>query len=92
MGPVVIAYDYPVAVTSSDTTDDPAGPFAGLLVSAAGNIVVYPLNGPSANFTIAVVAGQEVHFPVRRIGATGTTATVLGLKHGVAPASRSATI
>ena len=74
-------YDYPVAVTKSDTVDDPAGNFAGLLVSVAGNVVIWTVGGPQAGLplTIAVVAGQELHFPIRRVGTTGTTATVFGL-------------
>jgi hypothetical protein len=73
-------YDYIAAVTLSDTVDDPAGNFAGLLVSVAGNVVVWPVAGPasSGGITIAVVAGQELHFPVKRIGLS-TTATVVGL-------------
>lgn len=72
--------DYPVAVTKSDTVDDPGGPFAALLVTVAGNLVFWPLQGPQASspLTIAVVAGQYICFPVKRVGAS-TTATVLGL-------------
>ena len=78
-------YDYCVPVTKSDSTDDPNGPFAGLLVSVAGNVVVYPRNGPTAQYpiTIAVIAGQELHFPVRRVASTNTTATVFGLTSGI---------
>ena len=72
-------YDYPVAVTKSDTTDDPAGPFAGLYVSASGNIEIWNRNGPATPITIAVVAGQYVRWPVKRVGSTNTTATVFGL-------------
>ena len=76
-------YSYPVAVTKSDSTNDPAGPFAGLLVTVAGNVVVFPLNGPggggTTSMTLAVIAGQELHFPVCRVGSTSTTATVFGL-------------
>jgi hypothetical protein len=72
-------YDYPTSVTLSNTADDPAGPFAGLLVNAAGNLVVWPVNGPlaSGGVTIAVVAGEYIRFPVKRIG-TGSP-SVLGL-------------
>ncbi len=74
-------YDWPVPVTKSDTTDDAAGPFAGLLVTVAGNVVLWPLNGPQGSLplTIPVIVGQELHFAVRRVGTTGTTATVFGL-------------
>lgn len=72
--------DYPVAVTKSDTVDDPGGNFAALLVTVSGNLVVWPVNGPLAagGVTIAVVAGQYICFPVKRVGLS-TTATVLGL-------------
>jgi hypothetical protein len=71
-------YDYPIAPTLSDSVDDPAGPFTALQVGGAGNVVAYPMNGPqSAPVTIAVIAGQTLRFPIRRVGATGTTATGL---------------
>ncbi len=72
-------YDYGVAVTKSDTVDDPAGPFAGLLALAAGNAVVWMQNGPAAGnpVTIAVIAGQLLPFPVKRVGASSSN--VLGL-------------
>lgn len=79
--------DYPATVTPSDATDDPAGPFAALLVTVAGNLKFTPRNGPQANssLTIAVVAGQYICFPVKRVWQNGTTATVLGLVSAVVP-------
>ena len=70
-------YDRPGVVTESDSANDPAGPFAGLLVSVAGTLKVTPLNGAAIAFT--VVAGQYVRFPVVRVWSTGTSATVIGL-------------
>lgn len=71
-------YDYPVAVTKSDTVDDPAGPFAGLLCTATGSAIVWPLLGPPAtSITIPVVAGQTLNFPVKRVGASSSN--VVGL-------------
>jgi hypothetical protein len=74
-------YDYAVAVTKSDSTDDPAGPFSGLYVSVSGNVVLYCRNGPQSAqpITVAVVAGDYIRWPVRRVGSTSTTATVFGL-------------
>lgn len=73
-------YDYAIAVTKSDTVDDPSGPFAGLLVTVAGNVALQCNGGPSATvLTIPVVVGQYLRFPVRRVNNTSTTATVLGL-------------
>jgi hypothetical protein len=80
-------YDYAVAVTKSDTADDAAGPFAGLYVSVAGNVVIWNRNGPQASnpITIAVVAGQYVRWPIKRVGSTNTTATVFGLVSAIVP-------
>jgi hypothetical protein len=76
-------YDVPVGVTESDTVDDPAGPFAGLYCGGAGNVVVWPLNG-TGSVTMAVVAGGYLRFPIRRVGATSTTATGLfGLRSSI---------
>jgi hypothetical protein len=82
-------YDYPVPVTKSDTADDPAGPFAGALCSAAGNALVWPLNGPQGALplTIVVVAGQYLDFPIRRFGAS-TTATMFGLVSAIVNTGR----
>lgn len=74
-----VTYDYATAVTPSDSADDPAGPFAGLLATATGSAIVWMYGGPqSANpVTIPVVAGQYLHFPVRRVATTSSA--VLGL-------------
>lgn len=75
-----VTYDYAVAVTKSDTVDDPAGPFTGLYVSAAGNLVCDNYGGPQASnpITVVVVAGTYIRWPVKRIRTT-TSATVFGL-------------
>jgi hypothetical protein len=66
------------AVTVSDTTADPAGPFAALLVSVAGTIKLQPNNSTTA-VSFTVVAGQYVLIQTSRVWSTGTTATVIGL-------------
>lgn len=73
-------FDYAVAVTKSDTVNDPAGPFTGLYVSAAGNLVFWNLFGTQSlnPVTIVVVAGTYIRWPIKRIGAS-TSATVFGL-------------
>jgi hypothetical protein len=79
-------YDYPVAVTKSDTVADPKGPFAGLLVDTGGVLKLTPVGGPLAgsSLTINVVAGQYIRFPVQRVWNTGTTTTVVfGLVSGI---------
>lgn len=78
-------YDYPASVTASNTVNDPAGPFAGVLVtSVAGGttLVVYPRSGPLASTGVTftgVTVGMYVEFPVARVGAS-TNCTVVGLK------------
>jgi hypothetical protein len=76
------SYDWPATVTPSDTVDDPAGPFAGVLITAAGTLWVYPRGGPqyTSGIAVPVVAGEYLRFPIRRIGVTGTSgATCVGL-------------
>jgi hypothetical protein len=70
-------YDGAADVTKSDTVADPAGPFAGLLVSVAGTLKLTTVRGYTVAFT--VVAGQEVHIATQRVWSTGTSATVIGL-------------
>lgn len=79
-------YDWPTAITKSDTVADPAGPFTGLYVDTGGVLKITPLNGPLAktSLTINVVAGGYVCFPVQRVWNGTTTAVVFGLKSPVA--------
>lgn len=80
-----ITYDGAIAVTKSDTVDDPnAGPsgFAGLWIQAAGNISFVDGMGNNVGTTgtpLAVVVG---FIPIRcvRVNATGTTAVAFGLR------------
>jgi hypothetical protein len=71
-------YEDAVAVTASDSVDDPAGPFAGLLVTATGNVSFLTVRGSTVTLT-AVAANTEIHIACKRVRTTGTTATVLGL-------------
>ena len=72
-------YESAVAVTPSDATADPAGPFAGLLVGAAGNVKFTDLAGNAVVITSATV-GTEIHVACTRVWSTGTSATVYGLR------------
>lgn len=70
------------AVTPSDTVDFAAYP-KGVVVTVAGNLVVLPLKAADdgahlITFTAAPV-GFAVPFRVRRVMATGTTASVASL-------------
>lgn len=71
-------YDDMVAVTPSDTTADPGGPFAGLLVTGAGALKVTTRVGTTVTLA-SVIVGQEIHVPIQRVWSTGTVATVVGL-------------
>lgn len=70
-------YENAATVTVSDAMADPAGPFAGLLVSVAGTLKLTAVGGGTVAFT--VIAGQEVHIATQRVWSTGTSATVIGL-------------
>lgn len=79
---VTEAYDYVAAVTASDTVSDPAGPFAGLLVTKTGNLTIAPATGPLAGSTITITGapvGMYIRFPVKRVNSTNLTAEVVGL-------------
>ena len=71
----------PSSITPSDTTDIPGGPVQGLYVQVAGTIVIntpgdngVPISLPSTPATTVIP------FTVTRVRATGTSATLLGLR------------
>lgn len=70
-------FDGMVSATLSDTADDPAGPFAGIFVSAAGTLKFRDGRGQ----TVTMAACPVGHLYVRcvRVFSTGTGATVFGL-------------
>lgn len=72
---LAITYDTAVAVTIGSARD-PAGPFAGLLVTATGNVTFTTLKGDSIALT-SVAANVIIPIAVRNV--TATTGTVLGL-------------
>lgn len=76
-------YDDMKDVTKSDTVDDPAGPFAALLVTAAGTLKVTTRRGTVIALA-AVVVGERIECPVSRVWSTGTGATVIGYVHAAA--------
>jgi hypothetical protein len=71
-------YDDVVAVTPSDTVPDPAGPFSGLMVTAAGALKIHTARGSVTTFAGTSV-GQQIFVPIDRVYLTGTSATVVGL-------------
>lgn len=70
-------YDDMKDVTKSDSTDDPAGPFAALLVTAAGTLKITTRQGTTIALA-AVAVGERIETPVIRVWSTGTGATVVG--------------
>lgn len=71
-----------VAVTQSDGTDDPAGPFIGFYVgSTGGGTAITFVDGTGASVTWPVVtAGLMYMIQVKRVKVTGTTASsIFGL-------------
>ena len=73
-----ITYLDGVAVTKSDTTNDPAGPFAGFLVTVTGNVSFVTMGGNTIALT-SVAANVVIPIACRRINSTNTSATVVGL-------------
>lgn len=67
-----------VAVTKSDTVDDPGGPFRGLIIGVAGIVKLTTPAGTTVTFASGVLASGVVH-PIRftRIWNTTTAATDL---------------
>ena len=66
------------AITPSDTVDLPNGPVKSLIVTADGDVSFLPVDNPDDDpVTITGLSvGNDVPFIIRRVLATGTTATV----------------
>lgn len=75
---LAVTYDSATAVTKSDTVKDPAGPFAGLLVTATGTLKFTTIKGSVVTLSTTTV-GQIIPIAVEYVWSTGTSATVLGL-------------
>jgi hypothetical protein len=75
---LAVTYESAAAVTKSDTTDDPAGTFAGLLVTATGTLKFRTIRGQDVTLSTTTV-GQIIPIATRFVWSTGTSATVLGL-------------
>lgn len=68
------------AVTSSDATADPNGPFDRLYCAGAGNATILLENGAAANVFNGLLAGVIYPFRTLRVNTTNLTATLIGLK------------
>lgn len=65
-----------VAITPNDAADIPGGPVKAVVATSAGNLSVIPVDSSIAIAFIAISAGFSPPYIVRRVMATGTTATV----------------
>jgi hypothetical protein len=72
-------YDGGISVTLSDTTADPKGPFAGVIVGTGGTLKLQDNRGDTVTFA-ALLAGQLIQIATTRVWSTGTSATVFGLQ------------
>ena len=72
-------YSGSAAVTKSDTVADPAGPFAGLLMTAVGTLKVTLTDGSVLTFGTETVINKIFPYSIQRVWSTGTGATVVGL-------------
>ena len=71
----MVFYTRAEAITPSNTVDITSGLADGIYAGGAGDIAAVFQDGSTATFT--VVAGQFLPIRVRRVNATGTTATAL---------------
>lgn len=79
---VTLIYDDAVAVTASDTTDDPAGPFAAIDTGSGGTIKVRTLRGTDLTL-VNRPAGVILPLAVKRVYSSVTTATsIMGYYNG----------
>jgi hypothetical protein len=76
-----ITYQGSAATTPSNTTADPAGPFAAFVVTATGTVSIVMVDGSTLAFgSASFTAGPTTYpFQFKRVNTTGTTATVVGL-------------
>jgi hypothetical protein len=76
---LAITYDSGAAITASDTTADPAGPFAGIFTGSGGTIKLTTIRGQTLTF-VSLPAGVILPVATQRVWSTTTAATsVLGM-------------
>jgi hypothetical protein len=73
-----ITYTGSKTVTNADSGTDPAGPFAGLLVTATGTLKFTTAGGDVVTLS-STSEGQVIPIATQLVWSTGTSATVLGL-------------
>jgi hypothetical protein len=71
-----------IAVTPSDTIDDPLGPFL-IMVQTSGTYKISLVgDSPNTGTVLYLVAGVEYNKLVRRVWSTGISGTVNGFSSG----------
>lgn len=71
-----VTYHDAVAVTQSDTENDPAGPFAGFFTGSGGTIKVTTVGNPTGSAEFAnAAAGIVIPTQILRVWESATTAT-----------------
>jgi hypothetical protein len=68
-----------LAVSPSNSVDDPSGPFDAVLVAVAGNVSCLTSSGDTVAVT-AAAAGAVIPVAIVRVNVTGTSATCVGLR------------
>jgi hypothetical protein len=78
---MAITYEGAAAVTQSDATADPAGPFAAFYVgTTGGNVKVTTIDGSTVTLAGTLI-GQIYPIAITRVWSTGTAASnILGLR------------
>jgi hypothetical protein len=75
---MAVTYEGAKAVTTANSGNDVAGPFAGLLVTATGTLKFTTIAGDVITLSSTSV-GQIIPIATKLVWTTGTSATVLGL-------------
>lgn len=65
-------------LSPSDTTDF-GQPYEGFIVAAAGNAVIVPVDGSATITFTGLLVGSYIPIKLRRVNATNTTATLVGV-------------
>lgn len=71
---LAITYDNAIAVTQSDTIDDPSGPFAGFHTGSGGTIRVLTIKGNDVTLG-SLPAGVVYTLAIRRVFSSTTSAS-----------------
>lgn len=69
-----VSYQTAKAVTVSDSTPDPEGPFDGFYTGSGGNITVITVEGDTTEFA-GTAAGIVIPCQIKQVKETGTAAT-----------------